>query len=90
MEASAQMIVRGLVQGVGFRYFVYNHATKLKLTGHVSNLYDGNVEIVAAGERSMIEELLKQVRIGPRAAQVQDVMIKWMKPDQQYHQFDIR
>lgn len=89
MVVGAHIIVRGMVQGVGFRYFVYHHALKLGLIGHVSNLYNGDVEILAEGERSVVEELIKVVKVGPRAAQVTDVKIEWKEPQHQYKQFEI-
>ena len=90
MEVGAQIIVRGLVQGVGFRYFVYEHATKLGLNGFVVNRYDGSVEIISVGDRSLIEELIRYVKAGPRAADVRDVIITWNEPDEGYRRFEIR
>ena len=43
MEAGAHIIVAGIVQGVGFRYFVYNCAARLGINGYVSNMHNGNV-----------------------------------------------
>jgi acylphosphatase len=90
MEVGAHIIVSGMVQGVGFRYYVYNRALRLGLSGYVGNLYDGNVEIEVEGERSLIEELIKEVKIGPRAAHVTDVRIDWKKPEHHFHEFTIR
>ena len=90
MEIGANIIVRGMVQGVGFRYFVYGRAVKLGLNGFAKNLYNGDVEIEITGERALIEELINEVKIGPRSAQVTDVKIKWIKPDQYYNNFEIR
>lgn len=90
MDTGVKLIVKGLVQGVGFRYFVYRHASRLGLRGYVRNLPNGDVEIVANGERGMIEELIKEVKVGPRAAHVRDVKVEWCEPDLQYQGFDIR
>ncbi len=90
MEVGAQIIVSGLVQGVGFRYFVFGHATKLGLRGFVANRYDGSVEINAVGERSIIEELIGRVKVGPRSSSVRNVSISWKEPDERYHLFEIR
>ena len=65
MTARAHMIVRGLVQGVGFRWFVARRANALGLAGYARNLVDGAVEIEAEGDRSMVEELIGDVRVGP-------------------------
>ncbi len=90
MKTGVNIKVSGMVQGVGFRYFVYGLAADLKINGYVRNLYDGDVEIDAEGERSMLEELIKEVKVGPRAAHVADLKISWKDPDRNYKQFEIR
>ncbi len=89
METSAHMIVKGLVQGVGFRYFVHRHATNLGLKGFAKNLYDGSVEIEVEGPRSSIEELIRLVKVGPRSAQVTDIKLEWKEVEHRYSNFDI-
>jgi acylphosphatase len=89
METEAHIIVKGLVQGVGFRYFAHRMATGLGLTGYVKNLYTGDVEIVASGERSLIEEYIKQVKVGPRSAQVNDMLIDWRAVSRKFTTFEI-
>lgn len=93
MQVAAHMIVEGLVQGVGFRWFVGRHAESLGLRGYVSNLYNGNVEIEAVGERGLVEELIKQVKVGPRSARVTNVRLEWLadgKRTDEYTHFEIR
>jgi len=90
MVVGARIIVRGLVQGVGFRYFVYRHASRLNLRGYVRNLRSGDVEIEVQGDRSLVEELIKEVKVGPRAAHVADLKIEWKEPNQNFHGFEIR
>ncbi len=89
METAAHIKVKGLVQGVGFRYFVYDLASQLGLKGYVRNLYDGDVDILAEGDRSMLEEFIKRVRIGPRAARVSDLNIEWQSPEYKYSRFEV-
>jgi len=62
----AHIIVSGIVQGVGFRYFIYRKAVELGLRGYVKNLFDGNVEIVVEGEKDKIQILIEHAKIGPR------------------------
>jgi acylphosphatase len=90
MQTNVHILVEGLVQGVGFRWFVARHAQSLGLYGYVKNLYDGNVEIVAEGDRSLVEELIKEVKVGPRSAHVTNVRLEWVEPTQQYRHFEIR
>lgn len=89
MEIGARIIVKGLVQGVGFRYFVLRKALPLGLKGIVRNRFTGEVEIEVEGERSLIEELIRDVRIGPRSAQVRDLSIEWMAYQNQFSEFTI-
>jgi acylphosphatase len=80
MHAQVHIIVEGLVQGVGFRWFVQRQAESLRLGGHVRNLYDGRVEILASGDQGLLQELARAVRVGPRGAHVTDVKIDWLPP----------
>jgi acylphosphatase len=66
-------IIRGRVQGVGFRWFVMREAERLKLGGFVTNLPDGSVEVVSQGPEEALEMLEGQLRRGPSHARVDDV-----------------
>jgi acylphosphatase len=90
METGAHIVVAGLVQGVGFRWYTARKAEALGLCGYVHNRYDGGVEIIVEGDRSLVEELIKEVKIGPRSAHVSDLRIEWVAPTGLYHRFDIR
>src|SRR5205823_3449103 len=70
-------LVRGDVQGVGFRYFVQRKAQQLGLRGWVRNNDDGTVELVAEGERAVLEQLKHAVEEGPRMARVDRVDTRW-------------
>ena len=90
MQAAAHIIVKGLVQGVGFRWFVEREASKLGLVGYVKNLYSGDVECELEGERGLIEELIKQLGIGNRSSRVTDVQVEWQECTDKYRHFQIR
>ena len=66
-------IVRGRVQGVGFRWFVDHEARQLGLAGWVRNNIDGTVEVLAMGNDQQLTTLFNRLRRGPRAARVDDV-----------------
>ncbi len=70
-------VVRGDVQGVGFRWFVIDEARPLGLRGWVRNRADGTVELTAEGERPQLETLLTAARRGPRGARVTAVDVEW-------------
>jgi acylphosphatase len=90
MNIGAQIIVSGLVQGVGFRWFVEREAKALKLTGQVRNLYSGEVEVKTEGERGLIEELIARLKVGNRMSNVADVKITWTEFENKYKNFQIR
>ena len=62
--------VGGRVQGVGFRWFVREEARRLGLSGWVTNLPSGEVEVRAGGERSSLERLRRAIQVGPSGATV--------------------
>ena len=90
MNAAVHMVVEGLVQGVGFRWFVARHANSLGLRGFVKNNYDGTGEVEAEGDRGLLEALVKEVRIGPRSAHVTNLVLEWKDPTHQFTHFQIR
>lgn len=89
MQTGVHIVVQGLVQGVGFRYFVYRIASRLNVSGWVRNLYNGDVEIEAEGDRSALESLIKDLKIGPRSAFVKDMKIEWQEFKALYQAFEI-
>jgi acylphosphatase len=68
-----RLVVSGVVQGVGFRYFVYRRAQSLSLRGWVRNLPDGRVEVVISGPPEQVATLEAAVSQGPPHAQVEKV-----------------
>ena len=70
---AARYLVRGMVQGVGFRWFVLREAQRLELRGWVSNLRDGSVEVVVEGAPASVSELERALARGPSAARVERV-----------------
>ena len=70
-----RFIVRGRVQGVGFRWFVEREAHILGIAGWVRNNHDGSVEVLAQGSRDQLSGLHSRLREGPRAARVDSVEV---------------
>ena len=67
-------LIRGRVQGVGFRWFVHREASELELRGWVKNTEEGDVEVVAAGSADDLSELRSSLRRGPRGARVDNIL----------------
>jgi acylphosphatase len=66
-------IVRGRVQGVGYRYFVLRQADVLGVAGFARNRADGSVEVVAEGSDEALSDLERRLREGPAFAAVEGV-----------------
>ncbi|OGO06361.1 MAG: hypothetical protein A2Y92_00490 [Chloroflexi bacterium RBG_13_57_8] len=88
--ASLRAVVSGRVHGVFFRAFVENRAGELNLTGYVVNLPDGRVEVKAEGERPRLEKLVGSLKVGPPAARVEKVAVKWGDYRGLFQGFDVR
>jgi acylphosphatase len=82
-------VIRGDVQGVGFRYFVQRNAGRLGLTGWVRNNDDGTVEVVAEGGRAELEQLKRALEAGPRMARVDRVEARWSEATGGLDGFDL-
>jgi len=89
-SARAEIVVGGLVQGVGFRYFVLRNALKLQLTGYVKNLYTGEVLAVVEGDKGLIFELFEQMKLGPSHSHVKTFSIMWTSFNAEFSTFEIR
>lgn len=89
MDTRLQAFISGRVQGVGFRYFVYEHASPLGLTGWVRNLRDGRVEVVAEGSAEALETLLVDLQRGPGGSRVNEVKTNWSSASGEFFTFSI-
>jgi len=89
-KAGVRILVKGRVQGVGFRYFIYHEADRLGLTGSAKNLFNGDVEIHAEGRKEFLEKLVRQAKTGPSGAHVTDINVEWLEFKDKYGNFDIK
>lgn len=69
--AEGGWLVRGRVQGVGFRWWTRHRAEDLGLTGSVENLPDGSVRVMARGPRAALDRFEAALRDGPSVARVE-------------------
>lgn len=88
--ARATIIVNGVVQGVGFRYFVLRNADALGLKGYTKNLFTGEVLTEVEGEEGMIQELIKKLKVGPSHAYVKDCKVEWKEFKNEFKDFEVR
>jgi acylphosphatase len=90
MIRAKQYLVRGRVQGVGFRWFVQRAADRLGIVGDVRNLPNGEVEVRAQADELVLDLFKRELRIGPPSAEVGEVMEQDLPVTDKYSSFQIR
>jgi acylphosphatase len=88
-KIAKKFIVKGSVQGVGFRYFTLNIANKIGINGYVENLYNGDVEVYAIGAKEQLEELKHNLLKGPAFGRVDDIVESDAQADDNITSFQI-
>ena len=83
-------LISGRVQGVSYRYSARNYASKLGLVGWVKNRADGKVEMIAEGDKIILEQLLIWAKQGPRYADVSNVERNPLPVTGEFNTFSIR
>jgi len=89
-SAAFQAIAQGRVQGVFYRDFTARNAVILGLSGYVSNLPGGSVEIRAEGKRKQLEMLVELLKEGPANARVDNLALTWSEYTGQYNNFSVK
>lgn len=85
-----EIVVSGLVQGVGFRYFVLRNALDRNIKGYTKNLYNGEVYTVAEGSKDQLEIFAEKLKHGPQHAQVTGFNVKWTNAVHEFNTFEIK
>ena len=76
-----RVVVRGLVQGVGFRWSVHERARQRGVAGWVTNRGDGAVEAVLEGDAEAVESMVRFMEEGPRGAEVAEAKVYEEEPE---------
>ena len=84
-----RVIIFGKVQGVGFRYWLYEKAIKKNMRGFVKNRISGEVEALLIGNDKDVNEVIKQCKKGPHSSNVTQVKIQDYKQEYSKKSFDI-
>ena len=80
MRVARRFVISGRVQGVGFRWFTRETASREGVTGWVRNLDDGRVEALIEGEAEAVVRVERALRAGPAGARVDDVFVDEYEP----------
>jgi acylphosphatase len=89
MRKGLNLVFSGVVQGVGFRWFVLRAANRYGVKGYVKNRFDGAVEAYAEGDESSLRAFFDEVRVGPSHAHVAAVNYNWVDYKGNYTEFRI-
>ena len=89
LKTRAHIFIKGLVQGVSFRYWTIRKAEEFTVTGWIRNLSDGRVEAVFEGERNSVVKMVEICRRGPSGAVVRDLETLWEEYSGIYEDFRI-
>ena len=90
MKIRTMVTVKGLVQGVSYRYFTVQKAVQLNVAGWVKNLPNGDVQGCFEGEERDVLELIDWCRVGPGRAQVDRVIVDRMEFTGEFKEFHVR
>jgi len=84
-----EVFFSGVVQGVGFRYFVCQQAQDLGVVGLVRNLPDGRLMVTAEGDQEQLDTFINEIKPGPRSAVVEDVAVRWTMAEGRFTSFNM-
>ena len=89
MVVARKFVIRGLVQGVGFRYFVQRSAARHQVRGYVRNLEDGRVEAFAQGSERQVEAFKHDLAAEPTYSNVEEIEEIVLEPNRTFSAFRI-
>ena len=89
MVVARKFFIRGLVQGVGYRYFAQRCAARHQVRGYVRNLDDGRVEAFAQGTEKQVEDFKHDLTAGPTYSSVEEIEEIVLEPSRSYSTFRI-
>ena len=89
-EMRLQAVIKGEVQGVGFRWAVQSQAGRLGLTGYAENLPDGSVRVEAEGPPDRLDQLEAFLHQGPRWAEVESLDVQRVPASGEFRGFQAR
>jgi acylphosphatase len=85
----AHITAHGIVQGVGFRFFINRKASSAGLKGWVKNA-DGFVEAVLEGDKEKVEKCLEACKQGPPFSKIKKLDVNWEDPTGEFDRFEVK
>ena len=89
-KKAIKSLIKGRVQGVGYRASVHKKATSWGLKGYIRGIAGNKLEVVAEGEKESLLELCDFLKVGPNGAEVEKFDSEWIEPTNDYIRFAIK
>ena len=89
-KSRSRLIIKGIVQGVNFRYYTQREAQKHNLTGWVQNLADGSVAALFEGEEEDVEAMIQWCHHGPPSARVTELIVQMEEYREEFRSFSVK
>jgi acylphosphatase len=89
-KSRSRLIIKGIVQGVNFRYYTQREAQKHNLTGWVQNLADGSVAALFEGEEEDVEAMIQWCHHGPPSARVTELIVQMEEYREEFRFFSVK
>ncbi len=90
MQIHAEIVVDGMVQGVGYRYFALRKAQQYRLGGYVKNMPNGSVLCEVEGEEGVVRDFIRELKVGPAFSHVGSVNVNTSTDLYGYKSFEVR
>ncbi len=84
-----RLLISGIVQGVGFRFFAQRSAARHQVTGFIKNLDDGSVEALIQGTEKTVLAMRDDLAAGPRDSRIDQIQELVVEPTKEYSSFRI-
>lgn len=89
-ELQIHVIIEGRVQGVGFRYYVLEKASELGVSGWVRNTFQGQVEVVAEGQKETLDKFIELLKHGPSLSFITNIEVIRKNASGEFTEFSLR
>jgi acylphosphatase len=90
MRIHTEIVINGMVQGVGYRYFAQRKASEYGMVGYVRNMPNGSVLCEVEGEQGLVRDFIKELNIGPAFSRVSSVDVNTSTELYGYQRFEVR
>ncbi|WP_027340596.1 acylphosphatase [Halonatronum saccharophilum] len=85
-----KVLIKGKIQGVGYRANTHQKATQLGITGYIRNTTGSTIELVGEGEEESLNKLVDYLKVGPSGAEIEEIDVEWIEATGDHIRFAIK